>query len=109
MLLNVYDTPGPSHLLQVKYSAAALLEYLRPLSGDSQATQVFSEVVLQIFRDHQKTDRITLPMFKMLDQLLANGCFEIFADEEFVPTLHHDLLYSTEVLLDLIQKPSPSF
>ncbi|KAI0230132.1 Tubulin-specific chaperone D [Lamellibrachia satsuma] len=66
----------------VKYSAAALLEYLRPLSADSQATQVFSEVVLQIFRDHQKTDRITLPMFKMLDQLLANGCFDIFADED---------------------------
>ena len=71
-------------MLQVKYSAAALLQYLSRLSNDRRATEVFSEVVLQILRDHRKVDRVTLPMFKMLDQLLANGCFEILMDGEYV-------------------------
>ncbi|KAK2172898.1 hypothetical protein NP493_921g01087 [Ridgeia piscesae] len=66
----------------VKYSAAALLDYLRHLASDREATQVFSDIVLQIFRDHQKVDRVTLPMLKMLDQLLANGCFDVFVNDD---------------------------
>jgi len=77
-----------SPVLQVKYSAAALLDYLRHLASDREATQVFSDIVLQIFRDHQKVDRVTLPMLKMLDQLLANGCFDVFVNDEYV-TRHH--------------------
>ena len=76
-------------MLQVKYSAAALLQYLSRLSNDKHATEVFSEVVLQILRDHRRVDRVTLPMFKMLDQLLANGCFEILVDGEYVLVAKH--------------------
>ena len=67
---------------QVKQSAASLLDYLRRISTDHVKQQAFADTLLQVFQDHQKVDRVTLPMFKMLDQLLANNIFNLLMEEE---------------------------
>ncbi|CAI9582166.1 unnamed protein product, partial [Staurois parvus] len=42
----------------------------------------FVETLLKVFKDNQHNDRVSIPLLKMLDQMLANGCFEIFTQEE---------------------------
>ncbi|XP_066442749.1 tubulin-specific chaperone D [Eleutherodactylus coqui] len=69
----------------VRYSALSLFEYLRSIQNDADAMGAFSKTLLQIFRDNQRNDRVSIPLLKMLDQLLANGCFELFAQEEDNP------------------------
>lgn len=69
----------------VRYSAQSLFEYLRSIQSDTQAMDAFSKTLLQVFRDNQHNDRVSIPLLKMLDQMLANGCFEIFAQEENHP------------------------
>ncbi|XP_073518925.1 tubulin-specific chaperone D-like [Phyllobates terribilis] len=45
----------------------------------------FSKTLLQVFRDNQRNDRVSIPLLKMVDQMLANGCFEPFTQEENHP------------------------
>ncbi|XP_048760810.2 tubulin-specific chaperone D-like [Ostrea edulis] len=62
----------------VIHSSASLQVYLRSISKDLQKMSHFGEVLLQIFKDFQKVDRVSYPMLKMLDQLLSKGCFDVF-------------------------------
>ncbi|CAH2292057.1 tubulin-specific chaperone D [Pelobates cultripes] len=69
----------------VRYSAQSLFDYLRLIQSDAQSMESFSNTILQIFRDNQRNERVSIPLMKMLDQMLANGCFEIFVLEENHP------------------------
>ncbi|XP_077110688.1 tubulin-specific chaperone D [Ranitomeya variabilis] len=69
----------------VRYSAQSLFDYLRSIQSDAQAMDDFSKTLLQVFRDNQRNDRVSIPLLKMLDQMLANGCFEPFTQEENDP------------------------
>ncbi|XP_075702014.1 tubulin-specific chaperone D [Rhinoderma darwinii] len=69
----------------VRYSAQSLFEYLRSIQRDTRAMEAFSKTLLQLFRDNQRNDRVSIPLLKMLDQMLANGCFDLFAQDENHP------------------------
>lgn len=63
----------------VIHSSSSLHVYLRSISKDLTKMTHFGEVLLQIFKDYQKVDRVSFPMLKMLDQLLSKGCFDVFS------------------------------
>ncbi|XP_040292612.1 tubulin-specific chaperone D [Bufo bufo] len=69
----------------VRYSAQSLFEYLRSIQRDTQAMDTFSKTLLQVFKDNQHNDRVSIPLLKTLDQMLANSCFELFTQEESHP------------------------
>uniref|UniRef100_A0A6I8SRF3 Tubulin-specific chaperone D n=1 Tax=Xenopus tropicalis TaxID=8364 RepID=A0A6I8SRF3_XENTR len=69
----------------VRYSAQGLFEYLRAIQNDTEQMDAFSASLLQVFRDNQHIDRVSIPLLKMLDQMLANGCFDIYTQEENHP------------------------
>lgn len=69
----------------VRFSSQSLFEYLKSIQQDAAALQQFGDTVLRIFRDHLRKDRVSIPLLKMVDQLLANGCFDIFTTEESHP------------------------
>ncbi|KAL3280428.1 hypothetical protein HHI36_017910 [Cryptolaemus montrouzieri] len=76
----------------VKYSTLSLFAYLkveRKHKGDEEIERL-CEVVYKIFADHQKNDRITIPMFRFLDKLLESGCIECILqnnDSDFAPKI----------------------
>merc|ERR1719278_1879265 len=42
----------------------------------------FSTSLLSVFKKHQKVDRVTVPLFKFLDQLLTSSSLESILDEK---------------------------
>ncbi|RXM29162.1 Tubulin-specific chaperone D [Acipenser ruthenus] len=66
----------------VRFSAQSLFDYLKKIQQDVTAMSNFGCTLLQIFRDNVRNDRVSIPLLKMIDQMLANGCFDIFAKEE---------------------------
>lgn len=69
----------------VQFSSHSLFEYLKGIQNDSDALTQFGDTLLRIFRDNLRNDRVSLPLLKMLNQMLANNCFEIFTTEENHP------------------------
>uniref|UniRef100_A0A8C1BHJ3 Tubulin-specific chaperone D n=1 Tax=Cyprinus carpio carpio TaxID=630221 RepID=A0A8C1BHJ3_CYPCA len=66
----------------VRYSSQSLFEYLKGIQQDATVLQQFGDTLLCIFRDNLRNDRVSVPLLKMVDQILANGCFELFTSEE---------------------------
>lgn len=85
VLLGLAVSVGGLTASTVRQSTHSLFEYMKGIQSDPQALGSFSETLLQVFEDHLLTDRVTVPLLKMLDQMLANGCFEVFAVEENHP------------------------
>nr|XP_008102511.1 PREDICTED: tubulin-specific chaperone D [Anolis carolinensis] len=69
----------------VRHSSQSLFDYLKNIQNDMDAMNNFCETLLQVFEDNLLNDRISVPLLKMLDQILANGCFDIFVTEENHP------------------------
>uniref|UniRef100_A0A671T5A9 Tubulin-specific chaperone D n=1 Tax=Sinocyclocheilus anshuiensis TaxID=1608454 RepID=A0A671T5A9_9TELE len=69
----------------VRYSSQSLFEYLKGIQQDATVLQQFGDTLLRIFRDNLRNDRVSVPLLKMVDQILANGCFDRFASEESHP------------------------
>uniref|UniRef100_A0A8C1VU98 Tubulin-specific chaperone D n=1 Tax=Cyprinus carpio TaxID=7962 RepID=A0A8C1VU98_CYPCA len=69
----------------VRYSSQSLFEYLKGIQQDATVLQQFGDTLLCIFRDNLRNDRVSVPLLKMVDQILANGCFELFTSEESHP------------------------
>ncbi|PFX29522.1 tubulin-specific chaperone D-like isoform X1 [Stylophora pistillata] len=69
----------------VRHSHSSLLRFLKVISKSEPQMNEIAEALLDIFRKNEKNDRIIVPLFKMLDMLLANGCFELFAQDESHP------------------------
>ncbi|RXN27431.1 tubulin-specific chaperone D [Labeo rohita] len=69
----------------VRYSSQSLFEYLKGIQQDVTVLQQFGDTLLSIFRDNLRNDRVSVPLLKMVDQILANGCFDLFASEESHP------------------------
>ncbi|KAJ8318891.1 hypothetical protein KUTeg_003982 [Tegillarca granosa] len=61
----------------VKFSSIHLQSYLRDISKDIEQMTDFTNVLIQIFKDYQKVDRVSLPLLKMLDMLFSRGCFDV--------------------------------
>lgn len=69
----------------VQYSSQSLFEYLKGIQDNSDALTQFGDTLLNIFRDNLRNDRVSVPLLKMLNQMLANNCFEIFTTQENHP------------------------
>ncbi|XP_066530722.1 tubulin-specific chaperone D [Hoplias malabaricus] len=69
----------------VRFSSHSLFEQLKSIQQDSKELQIFGDTLLRIFSDNLRNDRVSIPLLKMLDQMLANGCFDIFISEENHP------------------------
>ncbi|XP_076866238.1 tubulin-specific chaperone D isoform X2 [Brachyhypopomus gauderio] len=69
----------------VRFSSQSLFDYLKTIQQDTGALLQFGDTLLQVFRDNLRNDRVSVPLLKMLDQMLSNGCFDIFTHQESHP------------------------
>ncbi|KAG7317357.1 hypothetical protein KOW79_019655 [Hemibagrus wyckioides] len=69
----------------VRYSSHSLFEHLKSIQQDEAEMQQFGDTFLLIFRDNLHNNRVSVPVLKMLDQMLGNGCFEIFIHQDSHP------------------------
>ncbi|XP_027032322.1 tubulin-specific chaperone D [Tachysurus fulvidraco] len=69
----------------VRYSSHSLFEHIKGIQQNEAEMQQFGDTLLLIFRDNLHNDRVSVPVLKMLDQMLANGCFEIFVHQDSHP------------------------
>uniref|UniRef100_A0A2D4PJN4 Tubulin-folding cofactor D C-terminal domain-containing protein n=1 Tax=Micrurus surinamensis TaxID=129470 RepID=A0A2D4PJN4_MICSU len=69
----------------VRCSSQSLFNYLKSIQNDRDAMNSFCETLLKVFEDNLLNDRVSVPLLKMLDQILANGCFDVFITEENHP------------------------
>jgi len=58
----------------VKNASNSLFAEMRGMK--SEEVELFASQLLSVFRRNQKVDRVTLPLFKFLDQLFTSGCLE---------------------------------
>ena len=58
----------------VKNASNSLFAEMRGMK--SEEVELFASQLLSVFRQNQKVDRVTLPLFKFLDQLFTSGCLE---------------------------------
>uniref|UniRef100_A0A672ZPH9 Tubulin-specific chaperone D n=2 Tax=Sphaeramia orbicularis TaxID=375764 RepID=A0A672ZPH9_9TELE len=66
----------------VHFSSQSLFDHLKGIQHNSVALTQFGDTLLSIFRDNLRNDRVAIPFLKMLNQMLANSCFEIFTTQE---------------------------
>ncbi|KAJ8251398.1 hypothetical protein GJAV_G00220910 [Gymnothorax javanicus] len=66
----------------VLFSAQSLFDYMKTIQQDLPAMEQFGDLLLQIFRDHLRNDRVSVPLLRMVDQMLARGCFDIFNSDD---------------------------
>ncbi|XP_013361458.1 PREDICTED: tubulin-specific chaperone D isoform X2 [Chinchilla lanigera] len=85
VLLGLAVSVGGLTESTVKHSTQSLFEYMKGIQQDPQALGSFSGTLLQVFEDNLRNDRVSVSLLKMLDQMLANGCFDIFTREENHP------------------------
>uniref|UniRef100_A0A3B5AMD7 Tubulin-specific chaperone D n=1 Tax=Stegastes partitus TaxID=144197 RepID=A0A3B5AMD7_9TELE len=66
----------------VHFSSQSLFDYLKRIQENNVALEQFGDTLLSILRDNLRNDRVSVPFLKMLNQMLANSCFEIFTTQE---------------------------
>jgi len=64
----------------VKNSSESMFGELRNMNQEQ--LESFSTSLLSVFKKHQKVDRVTVPLFKFLDQLLTSSSLESILDEK---------------------------
>nr|XP_020023721.1 tubulin-specific chaperone D-like [Castor canadensis] len=100
VLLGLAVSVGGLTASTIRHSTQSLFEYVKGIQSDPQALGNFSETLLQVFEDNLLNDRVSVSLLKMLNQLLANGCFDIFTTEEN----HHFCVKLLELCKEEIKK-----
>ncbi|XP_073742220.1 tubulin-specific chaperone D isoform X1 [Callorhinus ursinus] len=85
VLLGLAVSVGGLTESTVRYSTQSLFEYMKGIHNDPQALEGFGGTLLQVFEDNLLNDRVSVPLLKTLDQMLANGCFDLFTAEQDHP------------------------
>ncbi|NXW49633.1 TBCD protein, partial [Nyctiprogne leucopyga] len=85
VLLGLSVSVGGLTETTLRYSAQSLFDYMKKIQDDSSAMESFCETLLKVFEDNLHNDRVSVPLLIMLDQMLANGCFDIFTMQENHP------------------------
>ncbi|XP_022379305.1 tubulin-specific chaperone D isoform X2 [Enhydra lutris kenyoni] len=85
VLLGLAVSVGGLTESTVRYSTQSLFEYMKGIQNDPQALEDFGGTLLQVFEDNLLNDRVSVPLLKTLDQMLANGCFELFTAQQDHP------------------------
>jgi len=78
MILGLTVSIGGLTERLVRNSSHSLFTELRDM--DTVEVEAFTAQLLAVFRSHQKVDRVTMPLFKFLDQLLTSGCLDPVVD-----------------------------
>jgi len=63
----------------VKNASSSMFDQLRRM--DSVQLDIFASHLLAVFKRHHKVDRVTVPLFKFLDQLLTSSCLETLLED----------------------------
>ncbi|KAM8845147.1 tubulin-specific chaperone D isoform 1-T1 [Spinachia spinachia] len=69
----------------VHFSSLSLFDHLRGIQDNRATLTPFGDTLLRVFRDNLRNDRVSIAFLKMLNQMLANSCFEIFTTQENHP------------------------
>ena len=69
----IVSTGGLTERL-VKNSSESLFTQLHRMTSDQ--LEAFTKSLLAVFKSNQKVDRVTVPLFKFLEQLLTSSCLE---------------------------------
>ncbi|XP_053425237.1 tubulin-specific chaperone D [Nycticebus coucang] len=85
VLLGLVVSVGGLTESTVRHSTQSLLGYMKGIQSDPQALEGFSGTLLQVFEDNLLNDRVSVPLLRTLDKMLADSCFEAFAVEEDHP------------------------
>ncbi|XP_054449170.1 tubulin-specific chaperone D [Pteronotus mesoamericanus] len=85
VLLGLAVSVGGLTESTVRHSTQSLFAHMKGIQSDRQALESFSGTLLQVFEDNLLNYRVSVPLLKMLDQMLAHGCFDLFAVEEDHP------------------------
>ncbi|NWV46550.1 TBCD protein, partial [Daphoenositta chrysoptera] len=87
VLLGLSVSVGGLTETTLRYSAQSLFDYMKKIQGDPSALESFCETLLKVFEDNLRNDRywVSVPLLTMLDQMLANGCFDMFTEQENHP------------------------
>jgi len=64
----------------VKNSSESMFTQLQGMN--STQLETFTKSLLAVFKRHQKVDRVTVPLFKFLDQLLTSSCLESLLEDK---------------------------
>uniref|UniRef100_A0A3Q3IL70 Tubulin-specific chaperone D n=1 Tax=Monopterus albus TaxID=43700 RepID=A0A3Q3IL70_MONAL len=81
-LLGLTVSVGDITESTVHFSSQSLFDYLKGIQNNNTALTQFGDTLLSIFRDNLRNDRVVVPFLKMLNQILANSCFESFTTQE---------------------------
>uniref|UniRef100_A0A8B9FS32 Tubulin-specific chaperone D n=1 Tax=Amazona collaria TaxID=241587 RepID=A0A8B9FS32_9PSIT len=106
VLLGLSVSVGGLTETTLRYSAQSLFDYMKKIQNDSSALEGFCETLLRVFEDNLRNDRVSVPLLTMLDQMLANGCFDIFTVQEKeaeLPVVRE----KRNCLCDLMNVPKP--
>ncbi|NWZ66145.1 TBCD protein, partial [Acrocephalus arundinaceus] len=82
VLLGLSVSVGGLTETTLRYSAQSLFDYMKKIQSDPSALESFGETLLKVFEDNLRNDRVSVPLLTMLDQMLANGCFDMFTEQE---------------------------
>ncbi|XP_067044336.1 tubulin-specific chaperone D-like [Acropora muricata] len=85
----------------VRHSHYSLLAFIRTINNSEKDLNAFAETILEIYETNQKNDRVIVPLFKMLDMLFSNGCFELFAGDENHPFPQNLLMLTKKEIFKL--------
>lgn len=85
VLLGLAVSVGGLTESTVRHSTQSLFAFVTGIQRDAQALGGFAETLLQVFEDNLLNDRVSVPLLKTLDQMLANGCFDLFTSDEDHP------------------------
>uniref|UniRef100_A0A8C5X3G5 Tubulin-specific chaperone D n=1 Tax=Malurus cyaneus samueli TaxID=2593467 RepID=A0A8C5X3G5_9PASS len=85
VLLGLSVSVGGLTETTLRYSAQSLFDYMKKIQSDPSALESFCETLLKVFEDNLRNDRVSVPLLTMLDQMLANGCFDMFTEQENHP------------------------
>ncbi|KAM9493973.1 tubulin-specific chaperone D isoform 1-T4 [Clarias gariepinus] len=69
----------------VRYSSQSLFKHLMSIQQDEAEMKQFGDTLLLIFRDNLHNDRVSVPVLSMIDQMLANSCFQLFIQQDNHP------------------------
>ncbi|KAM4531066.1 tubulin-specific chaperone D [Odontesthes bonariensis] len=81
-LLGLSMSAGGITESTVHFSSQSLFDFLKGIQNDGVAMAQFGDSLLRIFRNNLHNDRVSVPLLKMLNQMLANGSFEIFTTQQ---------------------------
>ncbi|XP_068211073.1 tubulin-specific chaperone D isoform X2 [Palaemon carinicauda] len=124
VLLGVTYSAGGISANLSRFTSEAIHMYLNARAENTEALSSFLEILLQIFSSHLKIDRITLPLIKMLGDLLSSSVVldtVLEQNDSFMPRIitllkkecfrsadYHKLVAVVAVFCELLRIDGPS-